>query len=201
MFTPGSRVCGYKTVSGRHEWPNRDPIQERGGINLYGYVHNNPLNKIDPLGLADLYDPLTGGYVPNPNDYANPDDYYAHPSANQLDQDAAQFYTAWFNAYVTAAEAAYAIPAGIAGTAEGVGMAANGTTVCQRLKGAVTAALSAYAASEAGVKLTGNDVPGNVSVPANTAGTIWDVAKKDWTSVAVDVEGWVHTALDYYSGK
>ena len=24
MFTPGSRGCVYKTVSGRHEWPNRD---------------------------------------------------------------------------------------------------------------------------------------------------------------------------------
>jgi uncharacterized protein RhaS with RHS repeats len=51
MFTPGSRACGYKTVSGRHEWLNRDPIEEAGGLNLYGYVGNNPVNYIDPLGL------------------------------------------------------------------------------------------------------------------------------------------------------
>jgi RHS repeat-associated protein len=32
-------------------WLNRDPIQERGGINLYAYVANDPVNYIDPYGL------------------------------------------------------------------------------------------------------------------------------------------------------
>ncbi|HEX5221178.1 MAG TPA: RHS repeat-associated core domain-containing protein [Verrucomicrobiae bacterium] len=30
---------------------NRDPIQEEGGINLYGFVGNNPVSEFDPLGL------------------------------------------------------------------------------------------------------------------------------------------------------
>jgi RHS repeat-associated protein len=34
-------------------WLSRDPIGEKGGVNLYGMVGNNPLNRMDFLGLAD----------------------------------------------------------------------------------------------------------------------------------------------------
>ncbi len=47
----GCGGCGYKTAPGRAKWVNRDPIEEDGGINLYGYVGNNPVNDVDPLGL------------------------------------------------------------------------------------------------------------------------------------------------------
>jgi RHS repeat-associated protein len=32
-------------------WLSRDPIGERGGANLYGFVGNSPQNYLDPLGL------------------------------------------------------------------------------------------------------------------------------------------------------
>ena len=31
-------------------WPNRDPIGERGGLNLYAFVHNNGVDKLYLLG-------------------------------------------------------------------------------------------------------------------------------------------------------
>jgi hypothetical protein len=33
-------------------WPNRDPMQEQGGLNLYGFVADDPLDKVDRLGLG-----------------------------------------------------------------------------------------------------------------------------------------------------
>ena len=42
----------YETASGRSNWPNRDPIAERGGLNLYASAQNNLLNYFDYLGLS-----------------------------------------------------------------------------------------------------------------------------------------------------
>jgi len=42
---------GYEVASGRAEWLSRDPIGEEGGLNLYGYVGNDPVNLTDPFGL------------------------------------------------------------------------------------------------------------------------------------------------------
>lgn len=38
----------YDPGTGR--WPSRDPIEERGGINLYGFVQNDGLNHVDVGG-------------------------------------------------------------------------------------------------------------------------------------------------------
>ena len=53
----------YDPVTGR--WPSRDPIEEEGGVNLYGFGPNNPINGLDILGNEwvddDLWlDPETG---------------------------------------------------------------------------------------------------------------------------------------------
>ena len=38
--TKGKSEYSYEVVSGRTSWPSRDPIQEDGGLNLYGFVGN-----------------------------------------------------------------------------------------------------------------------------------------------------------------
>ena len=39
----------YSPALGR--WLSRDPIEEQGGLNLYAFVNNDPVNKWDKLGL------------------------------------------------------------------------------------------------------------------------------------------------------
>jgi uncharacterized protein RhaS with RHS repeats len=68
--TPGCRAYGYKTAAGRLQWPNRDPIGEKGGINLYQYARNNAVTQIDPFGLAH------GNPVSGPNGAVGPSDGY-----------------------------------------------------------------------------------------------------------------------------
>jgi RHS repeat-associated protein len=51
----------YDPLTGR--WPSRDPIGEKGGLNLHGFIGNNGVCKWDYLGLSVLgdlppYDPL-----------------------------------------------------------------------------------------------------------------------------------------------
>jgi RHS repeat-associated protein len=66
----------YDPATGR--WQSRDPIGESGGINLYGYVGNDPVSLIDPLGL-------------NPGDFINdasgdPNPFHIHDEAMDLEK-------------------------------------------------------------------------------------------------------------------
>ena len=53
----------YDPYLGR--WINRDPIREAGGLNLYGFVGNDPVNRIDPFGQFALSGPGFSGIKPN----------------------------------------------------------------------------------------------------------------------------------------
>jgi hypothetical protein len=54
-----NRLATPKTASGIPYWPSRDPIEEIGGVNLYGYCINDPFNWWDYLGLQ-FTDPAGG---------------------------------------------------------------------------------------------------------------------------------------------
>ena len=53
---PGSRACGYKTVSGRRKFLNPDPTGFKGGLNFYAAFNGNPVSYRDPSGLGAVGD-------------------------------------------------------------------------------------------------------------------------------------------------
>ena len=56
------RSTAMKTASGIPYWPSRDPIEEDGGMNLYGFVGNDGVDGSDFVGLD-------GGAADNYSDY------------------------------------------------------------------------------------------------------------------------------------
>jgi len=61
-----SRVCDLRGISGARyfgfryydpntgQWLSREPLGESESLNLYAYCHNDPINKVDVLGLAEI---------------------------------------------------------------------------------------------------------------------------------------------------
>jgi len=46
---------GYRFYSPRFgRWLSRDPMAEQASVNLYSFVHNNPLTRFDPFGADDF---------------------------------------------------------------------------------------------------------------------------------------------------
>ena len=59
MGVSGQRYCSPS--QGR--FLGRDPIEEQGGLNLYGFVGNNPINRWDVLGMLDAINDQYWGWV------------------------------------------------------------------------------------------------------------------------------------------
>jgi len=59
---PRMKVSGrryYSPSQGR--FLGRDPIEESGGLNLYGFVGNNPINRWDLLGMSPFIEATSEG--------------------------------------------------------------------------------------------------------------------------------------------
>jgi len=71
MLTSKPAFAVYNPMTGR--WLTRDPIGERGGINLYQFVGNNPVNFADPFGLMGIISTTDGSiaYVSTAQQFIN----------------------------------------------------------------------------------------------------------------------------------
>ncbi|MBN8711986.1 MAG: hypothetical protein BGO12_02280 [Verrucomicrobia bacterium 61-8] len=58
MCNIGTSTISYDAVQGVRI--SRDPIAEEGGINLYAYVNNDPINYYDPDG-RNIASPIVTG--------------------------------------------------------------------------------------------------------------------------------------------
>jgi uncharacterized protein RhaS with RHS repeats len=58
-------------------WPSRDPIEEEGGENLYGFVGNNGISSIDFLGLMEKVITVISG--PDAMDIGTTDSGWGNP--------------------------------------------------------------------------------------------------------------------------
>jgi RHS repeat-associated protein len=55
---------GYRYYNpGTGRWISRDPIGEQGGVNLYAFLNNAPLSKVDALGLMAKLPSPEGSYI------------------------------------------------------------------------------------------------------------------------------------------
>ncbi len=69
-------------------WPNRDPIEETGGPNVYAFVHNTPIASIDGNGRESwipITDPKQGNPVVVPDPFATKFQWAPAPCGNGLD--------------------------------------------------------------------------------------------------------------------
>jgi len=66
LTTPARRPsCRRSAPSLVGRWPNRDPLNELGGVNLYAFVHNNPVDFVDTDG-QQIYPPYNPPPKPQP---------------------------------------------------------------------------------------------------------------------------------------
>lgn len=93
----------------------KDPIEEQGGINLYNFVRNNPINKWDYIGLVEVPDWWEGSeqdyldYMNPPRDYGSDGslNWFMRDYENPLSIESADAFRAQGRVYADYLDQAY----------------------------------------------------------------------------------------------
>ena len=148
----------YDPVTGR--WLKRDPIGERGGVNLYAYVRNSPITLMDPLGLIDWWGLLgdAAGAVESGLEFAmgvGDAVTFGYTTAYTRNVHAVAGNEAGVAAVDQAKNCSDSFGAGNF-TGKVVGLAAGGAYLLPKISAAGAALLSAAVASPMGMAITNN---------------------------------------------
>ena len=119
-----------------------------------------------------------------------------------MDIYAEQFFNTLGHAALKDYEAIFGITFGLSGLASGVTEYAVATSLCGRVGFIAKSGLSVFGVMQGGVNLAGGELPDKYTVPADIAGTVSDLAEKDWPQIIYDLEGWLHKLWDsIHSGQ
>ena len=146
-------------------WPNRDPIGELGGLNLYGYVGNDPINFVDLWGLTDCA-ALAAAIAHQENNIRG-----ALHSMSDINQ---QFNNALWSSDASLFESLAAAGYSLAGLTEGLSASAakNATYAVQVSRGTIPVGVIGPNTTGGAVILSGSGIAGPVSAANIGAGLI-----------------------------
>jgi RHS repeat-associated protein len=190
-------LCRYYDPN-LQRWLNRDPVEERGGLNLYGFVRNNPITRTDLRGLGpcDNYDLWDSWEINEQNYDANGDLIGTDPNTQMgqiffstLEQDVISGYIAFYGLVMLGPE----------DISEGWATLSEATTAAETLNGTATVIGGINTIDQSISKATGSQQNESLETASNILDAFNESVNGVTTTISksiYDVATWVNGVLN-----